>query len=301
MPESAPTEKISVVDLKTEDHILPSLLPVGYAFKKAVWDGIVIEYHRQPPNECKLCIPQHTIRIALKESKIQRRVEGGRLLNNPVTNGDIAVFPSQIQQWVRWQENAEFILLFLDPSLIARAASESNFADRVEIIGRSQEVRDPQILNIGLALRAELEEGGLGGRLYGESLANALAVNLLRRHSAFKQKVQDFTGGLAPRKLRRAIEYINDHLEHDVALSAIAQAVEMSPYHFARMFKQSTGLAPHQYLLERRIERAKELLANKDLPLAEIAYLLGFSSQSHFTAIFRKLTTTTPKVYREAL
>lgn len=285
-----------VSKLKPEGDIL--LTP---AVKKAAWGSIVVEHHRQPPGECKLCIPQHTIRIALQESKIQRRVEGGRLLNNPVMNGDIAIFPSRIQQWISWQENAEFVLIFLEPSLVAQAASESNYPERVEIIGKCEEDRDPQLQYIGLALKAELETGGVASRLYVESLANLLTVHLLRQHSAFRQKVQDFTGGLAPGKLQSVLKYINENLEQDVALADLAEAVEMSPYHFARMFKQATGVAPHQYMIERRVEHAKRLLAKTELPIAEISYRLGFSSQSHFTAVFRKLTATTPKAYREAL
>lgn len=287
--------------LKMESQTLLPSPSVTHFFKKAVWDGIVVEHYRQPPGECKLCIPQHTIRIALKDCIIQRRVEGGRLLSNHVTNGDIAVFPSHIQQWIRWEENAEYILIFLDSSLVARAAAELNYAQGIEIIGKCEEVRDPQLEHIGLALKAELEEEGLAGSLYSESLANSLAVHLLRRHSAFRQKVKNFSSGLAPRQLRLALEYINEKLEYDVGLLEIAEAVEMSPYHFARLFKQSTGLAPHQYVIERRIERAKELLANKDLPIVEIAYSLGFASQSHFTATFRKLVAITPKAYRQSL
>jgi AraC family transcriptional regulator len=108
-------------------------------------------------------------------------------------------------------------------------------------------------------------------------------------------------GELPKHRLRRATEFINDNLGRDIALAEIAASVEMSPYYFARLFKQSTGLAPHQYLLEQRVERAKVLLTETAIPLAEIAYQLGFASQSHFTSLFRRLTATTPKAYRKSL
>lgn len=95
------------------------------------------------------------------------------------------------------------------------------------------------------------------------------------------------------------MEYINENLERDLTLSEIAASVGMSSYHFARTFKQATGLPPHQYLIKLRLENAKRLLAQTNLAIAEIAYRVGFASQSHFTTLFRKHVGTTPKAYRD--
>jgi AraC family transcriptional regulator len=113
------------------------------------------------------------------------------------------------------------------------------------------------------------------------------------------QPIRDAGGELPKIKLRYAIEFINDNLGRNISLAEIAANVEMSPFHFARMFKRSMGLAPHQYVLEQRIDRAKTLLSETALSLTEIAYRLGFASQSHFTAVFRRLTSTTPEAYRK--
>lgn len=146
----------------------------------------------------------------------------------------------------------------------------------------------------------ELKSGGLLGRVYTEALANTLAVHLLKRYSASERPVTD-VGELPNHKLRRATEFINDNLGRDITLAEIAANVEMSPYYFVRSFKQSTGLPPHQYLVEQRVARAKILLKETAIPLADIAYGLGFASQSHFTSLFRRLTATTPKAYRKSL
>ena len=108
---------------------------------------------------------------------------------------------------------------------------------------------------------------------------------------------------VAPRKLRRAVDFINENLdkEQTVALSAVAQEVQMSYFHFSRVFKQSTGVSPNAYMTEQRIDRDKKLLTETDLPIAEIALRTGFASQSHFTTTFRKLVWTTPKAFREGL
>ena len=108
-------------------------------------------------------------------------------------------------------------------------------------------------------------------------------------------------GGLPPRALRRVREYIEDHLEETISIEALAGIVGLSMYHFARAFKQSEGLTPHEYLVRCRVRRAQELLASTDLPLSEIALASGFSDQSHFARRFREHVGITPSSYRWSL
>ena len=108
---------------------------------------------------------------------------------------------------------------------------------------------------------------------------------------------------MAPNKLRRALEFISDRLEQQqgIALEVVAQEVGMSRYHFSRVFKESMGLSPINYIVRQRIERAKKLLAETELPIADIALQAGFSGQSHFTTFFRKLVGLTPRSFRRAI
>jgi AraC family transcriptional regulator len=105
---------------------------------------------------------------------------------------------------------------------------------------------------------------------------------------------------LPPHRLHRVTDFIEANLDRDLELAEIAQAVELSPYHFARSFKQTTGVTPIQFLMQRRIERAKQLLAGSELPLADVALSVGFKNQSHFSTLFRKFTEITPKAWRNA-
>ena len=105
--------------------------------------------------------------------------------------------------------------------------------------------------------------------------------------------------GLSKPQLRRAVEYIHSNLEKNPSLAEVAQEIRISPFYFTRLFKQSTGLPPHRYLIRCRIESAKKLLSEADLTIAEIAAKLGFQDQSHFTSQFRRETGTTPKAYRQ--
>jgi AraC family transcriptional regulator len=149
-------------------------------------------------------------------------------------------------------------------------------------------------------LHHELKDANVVGGLYADSLAKVLAMQLVRRYSYFKD-LRTSRGGMAPRKLRKAIEFINSNLDEEqaVGLAAVADEVQMSYSHFARAFKQSMGVSPNVYMTEQRIARAKKLLSETDLRIADIALQTGFASQSHFTSTFRKLVWTTPKAFRD--
>jgi AraC family transcriptional regulator len=150
-----------------------------------------------------------------------------------------------------------------------------------------------------LALDAELREGGPGGRLLSESLSNVLAVHLLRRFATHGPADAPTGGALPKHKLRAVVEYIHEHLEAELSLDHLAAVAHVSPFHFARLFKHSTGLPPHQYVIAHRVERAKKLLSGRRHPtLAEVATEVGFANQSHFTRHFKRLVGVTPRQFR---
>jgi AraC family transcriptional regulator len=150
-----------------------------------------------------------------------------------------------------------------------------------------------------LALDAELTAGDAGGPLAAESLANVLAVHLIRHILAPRRPAHGRDGKLPRGKLRVVLEFIEEHLEAGLTLEQVAAAAQLSVYHFSRQFKAATGLPPHQYVIARCIERAKELLqAGTDLALAEVAAHAGFSDQSHFSRHFKRLIGVTPGRFR---
>ncbi len=119
-------------------------------------------------------------------------------------------------------------------------------------------------------------------------------------YSTITPEAREYIGGVPLYKLRQVREYIHEHLEDDLSLSELAKVAAMSLHHFARQFKQVTGLSPHQYVTSRRIEQAKVLLAKTDLPITEIARPVGCASQSHFSKLFRQIIGVSPKAYRQA-
>jgi AraC family transcriptional regulator len=146
-----------------------------------------------------------------------------------------------------------------------------------------------------MALRTGVQTGAALDRMYGEGLSTALAVHLLREYGAAVLVPKRQYGRLPRAKLARAVEYIQDQLDADLTVSGIAQAVGMSRYHFTRLFKESTGQSPYQYVVEARVRKAKQLLTTGRFTISEAAYHVGFVDQSHLTRHFKRIFGLPPK------
>lgn len=183
----------------------------------------------------------------------------------------------------------------LKPQLLSQNAIELLETDHVELIPYFP-IQDQLIHQIGLVLQAEMRSQS-GGRLYAETMANALAVHLLRHCSTQRHRTVSSNGGLPQHKLKLVTDYINDYLERELGLSELSAIAQLSQYHFCRAFKQATGLSPHQYLIQQRVERAKQLLTQGEMMIAEVAIACGFTHQSHLNRHFKRLTGITPKQF----
>jgi AraC family transcriptional regulator len=174
-------------------------------------------------------------------------------------------------------------------------------ADRVRLLAHLElrcGTRDAVLAGLVSALASELETPTELGPLYVDAIADSMALHILRRASSITPDTG--SGGLSARALHRAIERIDSRVENGISLQELADEVGLSRAHFAKAFRQSTGLSPHRYLTNRRIGVAQERLSSSDDPLAEIALACGFSSQAHFTEYFRRATGQTPRAFRRA-
>ncbi|MBD2083438.1 AraC family transcriptional regulator [Trichocoleus sp. ST-U3] len=283
------TKKNAVLQVVPRSPILRS--------QDIVSDILQVEHHHQPANrESECCLPNYLLSIHLGQPIQLERTIDGRRSSDLLAEGDIMITPPYLHRKLFWDTDAEFLLLRLEPKLFASAVYESADANHIQIVPQPK-ICDPLIQQIGLALKAELEIDGLSDRLYAESMANALTVHLLRHYSTRRREIQACSGRLPSHKLQQAIDYIQAHLAEDVSLEAIATELGMSQYHFARLFKQSTGYSPYQYVIKRRIERAQELMMQEQHSIANIALKVGFTSQSQFGRHFKHLTGVTPKQF----
>jgi AraC family transcriptional regulator len=230
-----------------------------------------------------------------------RSADSDRLRSSEIARGHAHVGDGRFPFWFRSQASPSFFAIAMDVAFV-KQIWEMEF-DRHDDFGLKIAigVHDRVINRIGLLGREELGEGGINGRLYGEALGAALAVHLLRQYGTFSRAPVIHKGGLASRPLKRVIEYINEHLQDELSLVELSRIAKLSPHHFATAFKASTGISPHSYVIERRIDRARDLLLRKEKTISEIAVAVGFSSQSHLTANFRRTMGVTPRKFRESL
>lgn len=256
-------------------------------------------YRFQQPERCELGLPSVSAHFIVAHLRNPARINArwnGRWTRTRSAPGSIMIVPAHQETFWDWQGDLWELQLLLDADLLTRAASEfiGRPVELVDGIG----VRDPEIWDIARAAEREISSPKVASRLFADILAQRLALALLRGHSNAGRPVAERPTRIARHRLRRAIEFIESELANDLPLSAIADAAGLSEGHFARGFKESTGLTPHRFLLERRLARAKELLRSTEMTVARIAAETGFSSQSHLATAMRECSGVTPTRYR---
>lgn len=265
---------------------------------KASWGSLSVEYSQTPPGEKCSCYSSNVISVVLAPQRSTWRIDGvSETVSIPP--GSLCLY-SVSEIWWRWEQPAKALNITLAPDLLTNVAINCSLPEKVELEQRLV-FTDSTILNISSLLKAEMESGGLGGRLYTDSLANVLALHLLRNYRGSVLKPALYEGALDHPLLSQVKDFIEEHLAEDLTIASIAAIVPMSQFHFARVFKAAIGQSPYRYVTQRRIERAKLLLSVTRLPVAEVAERVGFSNKSHFITQFRKVTGTTPQRYRDCL
>ncbi len=242
----------------------------------------------------------HVICLSLAPRPVRLlQIQGDKSYTGLYGKGDFSITPAEAPFFARWEGDDRLLQIRITSRFIEQVATEALAMnpDRLEVIPEFR-TRDPQLEGICLMLLAEMQQGNLGGRLYVESLANVLAVQLLRKHSASGLCLSVYEGGLPQRQLLQVLEYIHEHLDRDIKLADLAGLLGMSQFHFSHLFKQAIGTSPYQYLIQQRIERAKLLLKQSDRSIMDIALECGFNSHSHLSKTFRQFTGMTPKAYR---
>jgi AraC family transcriptional regulator len=289
-----------ILDFTQEDAISSILPCTSIASSHSLrWDRISVQHHRQPAWETpEFCSYQHLVLVKQNEQPVKvEQVVGEQHQDGMLTCQDLVIIPAQLPCKVGWDGEIEFMLLVLDPMCLTQVMDDGNNINNIEILPQVA-VFDPNISLSGALLKSELLSQGLGSNRHIEAVQRLLSVTLLRQFSAQRVASLETQQEQVEDSLQRTIAYINKNLADELSLQAIAAVAQMSPFYFARLFKRATGLTPNQYVTNRRIERAKQLLIEQDLSVVDVAQEVGIQSQSHFNKVFREYTGVTPKAYR---
>ncbi len=245
-----------------------------------------------------------------RPTQVTRKIEGAARETALIGPRRICLTPGEAS--TEWQHagHPEILQVYLRQSVYEAAVAEIYGCDGsgAELVPRFA-ILDPLLEQLAIAITNALRDANSGNRQYGDgqysdglyidTVAQMMAVHLARSHSSRSRPARILPAKALPGwKMRRVIEFIEDNLEGDLSLQAMGEEVDISPLYLARAFKSAVGQSPHQYVLGRRIERAKELLRNTDLPVVDVALSSGFSSQSHLSHWFIRQVGVSPAVYR---
>jgi AraC family transcriptional regulator len=267
------------------------------------WVGLqAVRYRTAPASELNPPAMTHhrLILFARPPEELDLLYEGVKR-RRPPPAGSITVVPAGSPARYRWGGWMDTLNVYLEPELVRRVAAEAFGLDSARLTIPPLDAMDlPHVRTAMGAVDAEMGTGGPGGRLVAESLANLLAVNLIRHVLAPSRPIRNRDGVLPRARLRAVVDYVEGHLDANApTLEQMAAVARLSPYHFARQFKAATGLPPHQYVITRRVERAKRLLqTGTGMSVADVALTAGFSDQSQFSRHFKRLVGVTPAQYR---
>ena len=247
--------------------------------------------------------PRHWVRhdqafaMMLRSGSIEWGSKRCALEEFDYTDGDLALCDRHVGEWVGLMNVQHLQLGISDAALLA--SSDGAYGE-VELRA-SRKFADRRLSGMVAAVHAEMVAGFPSGRLFLDSVEQAMAVTLVNGHAVRHRPVQLYRGGLGSARLRRIRELVHAKMEDDLSLDEMAESVGLSTAHFARMFRKSTGETPHQFVLRQRLERAKAMLRAPDARVLDVAVACGFKTQQHFAQVFRDILGVSPTEFRQDL
>ena len=263
-------------------------------------DDLIVLHDIEPPDELEqLSLSHHVLAFHLSHGSRQITQMDGQKYDGAMPIGKFFLLPAFCPATFSWETTDEAIVFLLKPDFLQRTAAQTECFNLDQVELRPVLIdQDPQIEQFARTFHHEMQTEGLGGRLYAESLANCLVIHLLRHYGVNPAKLRRCEGGLSQARLQLALEVIHASLDQSLRLETVAGELGLDVYYFSRLFRQSMGISPYQYVLQQRVEKAKELLKYDQLSITDISLECGFANPSHLARHFRKIVGISPKIYR---
>lgn len=265
------------------------------------WKSLYASVQHEAPYEASFnAVEDHLMILHLNGPVAVERRLGPKVERRVVPPGGLFILPGGMDFGVRLEGELDTLHIYLRNAIVREVAGELGIGNDDLALRPSLGEPDPLAESLALAVREAMSDATPGTSVYVDYLSRVLAARLLRRYSWRAVPEMGACGGLTRIQMALVEDFIEEHLCSSLSLDDLARACELSPSYFARRFKVSTGMPPHQYLIHKRVERAKRLLRGT-MPIVEVALECGFSHQEHLTNVFRRATGQTPAAYRRAV
>ena len=264
------------------------------------WPGVSVRGYRYAGSDVAVPPMRDYIVVAYRRgTTAMRRRAGGEWVSETLRPGDVSLLTRAAESHWVWPDDIEVVHVYLSQDELA-AICRQMYEREVQDVELLDEVKagDPAIYAAAMAIAREAAQGAAGSRLLVDALSCQLAVHILRRHAHVLFREPDGSDGLTFRQERIVRDYVETHLDENISLDDLAASVALSRFHFARMFRQSMGASPHEFVLQQRLERARLMLSRTSAPLPDVAASCGFADQSHMNRVFRKRVGQTPGQFR---
>lgn len=269
-----------------------SILPLHSS--RDLWKGVrVEEYQLQPMTITDQKSVGHRIAFNFGQSLRAEWKSSQKWNYKTYASGSFGLVPDGDYNNISWDRELHLITLVLDPVFSRRLFDMQDIS-----FPQYRGVEDLFASQCIASLLRELHFNELAGKLYGDCIVLAFLTHFIAAYSTTKRKLKLPKGRLSAKQLKQVVSYCDDNMDNDPSLDILSRAVNLSSFHFAHIFRNTTGVSPHQYLLKRRIERAIQLLCQRKLSMTQIAHTLGFTDQAHFCRVFKKATAYSPKHFQ---
>ena len=287
------------ISVLRKDELVPLFAGPGRAVSRPQpWKGLLLERHTVAPTE----IPEHEhlelcLHLQLQGDSGVEWWSEGRNRVEKTTAGSLILLPAGTRDRLRWQGDSERIVVSIAPAMLKALGEEMGTAT-LSAFRAHWRLRSSGLRHLISDMGREAMEGWPRGGLYADLLAVSLSKQLLSHYAENPVAMRALAGGLTRPKLRLAMDYFHENMGEDLRLAHVAETLGLSPFHFARTFRESTGRTPYQYLLDQRVEHAKMRLRNSAWSVQEIGAQVGFKSDVNFVRAFRQRVGVAPGAWR---